>query len=110
VRLAETSLRNAGLPQNIVVDCSHSNSLKDPTLQPLVFTDCIHQIREGNRSIVGLMLESHLFAGNQAIPEDLARLRYGVSVTDGCIDWESTADVIRRAHAELAPLLAGRAA
>ena len=108
VRLAETSLRKAGLPENIVIDCSHSNSLKDPTLQPLVFTDCIHQIREGNRSIVGLMLESHLYAGNQPIPEDLARLRYGVSVTDGCIDWDTTADVVRRAHDELAPLLASR--
>jgi len=110
VRLAETSLRTAGLPENIVIDCSHSNSLKDPTLQPLVFTDCIHQIREGNRSIVGLMLESHLHAGNQSIPDDLSQLRYGVSVTDGCIDWDTTADVIRRAHAELAPLLARRAA
>jgi 3-deoxy-7-phosphoheptulonate synthase len=109
VRLAETSLRKAGLPENIVVDCSHSNSLKDPSLQPLVFTDCIHQIREGNRSIVGLMLESHLHAGNQSIPDDLSKLRYGVSVTDGCIDWDTTADVIRRAHAELAPLLASRA-
>ena len=108
VRLAETRLRTAALAENIVVDCSHSNSLKDPMLQPLVFADCIHQIREGNRSIVGLMLESHLFAGSQSIPDDRARLRYGVSVTDGCIDWDTTADVIRRAHAELAPLLAGR--
>jgi 3-deoxy-7-phosphoheptulonate synthase len=108
VRLAETSLRKACLPENIAVDCSHSNSLKDPTLQPLVFADCLHQIKEGNRSIVGLMLESHLNAGNQPIPADLAQLAYGVSVTDGCIDWDTTAEVIRRAHAELAPLLADR--
>jgi len=92
------------------VDCSHANSLKDPALQPLVFTDCVHQIREGNRSIVGLMLESHLHAGNQPIPAELSQLRYGVSVTDGCIDWQTTADTIRRAHAELGPLLARRAA
>jgi 3-deoxy-7-phosphoheptulonate synthase len=110
VRLAEASLRKAGLPENIVVDCSHANSLKDPALQPLVFTDCVHQIREGNRSIVGLMLESHLHAGNQPIPANLSELRYGVSVTDGCIDWQTTAETIRRAHAELAPLLPRRAA
>jgi len=110
VRLAEASLRKAGLSENIVVDCSHANSLKDPALQPLVFTDCVHQIREGNRSIVGLMLESNLHAGNQPIPADLSQLRYGVSVTDGCIDWQTTADTIRRAHAELGPLLARRAA
>ena len=108
VRLAESSLRKAGLPENIVVDCSHANSLKDPSLQPLVFADCVHQIREGNRSIVGLMLESHLHAGNQPIPADLSQLRYGVSVTDGCIDWQTTADTLRRAHAELRQLPARR--
>jgi 3-deoxy-7-phosphoheptulonate synthase len=110
VRLAETALTKAGLPASIVVDCSHSNSLKDPALQPLVFMDCVHQIREGNRSIVGLMLESHLFAGNQPIPSDLAQLRYGVSVTDACVDWATTAELLRRAAQELRPLLAARAA
>ena len=70
--------------------------------------DCIHQIKEGNRSIVGLMLESNLFAGNQAIPEDLAKLRYGVSVTDACIGWDTSVEVIRRAHKELRPVLPGR--
>ncbi len=109
VRLAEAALQNAGVPANIVVDCSHSNSMKDPALQPLVFMDCVHQIKEGNRSIVGLMLESHLGAGSQPIPADLSQLRYGVSVTDACIDWATTADLLRRAAAELRPALTARA-
>ena len=108
VRLAESALAKAGLPTNIVVDCSHSNSLKDPALQPLVFMDCVHQIKEGNRSIVGLMLESHLNAGNQPIPADLSQLKYGVSVTDACVGWDATAEVLRRAAEELRPALAAR--
>jgi 3-deoxy-7-phosphoheptulonate synthase len=108
VRLAEAALGKAGLPTNIVVDCSHSNSMKDPALQPLVFMDCVHQIKEGNRSIVGLMLESHLNAGNQPIPADLRQLKYGVSVTDACIDWTTTAELLRRAAAEIRPVLAAR--
>jgi 3-deoxy-7-phosphoheptulonate synthase len=108
VRLAENELAKAVLGPNIVADCSHENSLKDPSRQPLVFDDCVKQIIEGNRSIVGLMLESHLNAGKQTIPDDLSTLRYGVSVTDGCIDWATTEDVVRRAHAALAPVLAGR--
>ncbi|HEU0200298.1 MAG TPA: 3-deoxy-7-phosphoheptulonate synthase, partial [Burkholderiaceae bacterium] len=98
----------AGLPANVVVDCSHANSMKDAALQPLVFMDCVHQIKEGNRSIAGLMLESNLFAGNQPIPDDLSKLRYGVSVTDACIGWETTEELLRRAHAELRPVLAQR--
>jgi len=110
VRFAENALAKAKLPTNIVVDCSHANSMKDHNVQPLVFDDCIHQIKEGNRSIVGLMLESHLHAGNQPIPDDLAQLKYGVSVTDACIDWETTEEVIRRGHAELRDVLPARAA
>ncbi len=110
VKLAEKALAGAKLAENIVVDCSHANSMKDYSLQPLVFNDCMHQILEGNRSIVGLMLESNLEAGRQEIPEDRSKLRYGVSVTDGCIDWASTERVLRRAHAELAGALARRRA
>lgn len=102
IRLAETALKKAGLAARIVVDCSHANSMKDPALQPLVFHDCIHQMLEGNQSIVGLMLESNLEAGSQAIPADLSQLRYGVSVTDACIDWATTEETLRRAHAALA--------
>ncbi len=109
VRLAERALAAAELPANIVVDCSHANSLKDHALQPLVFHDCSHQIQEGNRSIVGLMVESNLAAGSQAIPADLSQLKYGVSVTDPCVDWESTEEMLRRARDELAPVLPARA-
>ena len=108
VRLAEQALGRARLRLNIVVDCSHANAMKDHTLQPLVFNDCVHQIIEGNRSIVGFMLESNLEAGSQAIPEDRSKLRYGVSVTDPCIDWRTTEELLRRAHRTLQPLLAQR--
>ena len=108
IRLAEAALTKAGLAANIVVDCSHANSMKDPTLQPLVFMDCVHQIKEGNRSIVGLMLESHLQAGNQPLPADRAQLKYGVSITDACIDWATTRDLILRARTELKPVLEQR--
>jgi 3-deoxy-7-phosphoheptulonate synthase len=68
----------------------------------------VHQIIEGNRSIVGLMVESHLFEGNQNIPDDLSQLRYGVSVTDACVGWDATEETIRRAHADLKAVLAAR--
>jgi 3-deoxy-7-phosphoheptulonate synthase len=110
VRLSERALAAAKLPGNIVIDCSHANSLKDHTLQPLVFNDCVHQIVEGNRSIVGLMVESNLEAGSQPIPEDLSRLRYGVSVTDPCVDWATTEEMLRRAAEELGDALAARRA
>jgi 3-deoxy-7-phosphoheptulonate synthase len=110
VKLAERALAKDGLAPNIVVDCSHANSLKDPSLQPLVFADCVHQIREGSTSIVGMMLESHINPGNQPVPEDLSQLAYGVSVTDACIGWDTTEELLRRAHAELAPVIAQRRA
>ena len=80
---------------NIMVDCSHANSSKDPALQPLVAENVANQIVEGNRSIIGLMIESNLKAGSQPIPDDPAELEYGVSVTDPCIDWPTTAQTIR---------------
>lgn len=101
IAVAERELRAAGLPTNIVVDCSHGNSNKDPQLQPLVAENCAHQIAEGNRSIVGLMLESNLRGGNQSIPKDLTQLEYGVSVTDPCIDWEATETLLLKLHETL---------
>ena len=77
-----------------MVDCSHANSNKDPALQPLVMTNIGNQIVEGNQSIVGLMVESNLEWGNQSIPADLADLKYGVSVTDACVDWATTESMI----------------
>ena len=90
IKLCEAELANAGVPCNIMVDCSHANSNKQPELQPLVMENVTNQVLEGNRSIVGLMVESNIHAGNQPIPENLSDLEYGVSVTDGCIDWETT--------------------
>jgi 3-deoxy-7-phosphoheptulonate synthase len=101
VALCAQALRDAGLRDRIVVDCSHANSSKNPDLQPLVLEDCVHQILDGNRALVGFMLESHLHAGSQPIPQDLTQLRYGVSVTDPCLDWERTAGALRRAAASL---------
>jgi len=101
VALCEQALAGAGLPVNIVVDCSHGNSNKDPSLQPLVADNCANQILEGNESIVGLMLESNLAAGSQPIPADLSKLQYGVSVTDGCIDWATTEKLLLGLHHKL---------
>ena len=95
IALTEQGLQQAGLSPNLVVDCAHANSMKKPELQPLVFRDCIHQVIEGNGSIVGLMLESNIVAGNQPIPEDKSKLTYGCSVTDPCIGWETTEKLIR---------------
>jgi 3-deoxy-7-phosphoheptulonate synthase len=88
--LCERELEKAELPPNVVVDCSHGNSNKDPGLQPLVAENLGNQILEGNRSIVGFMLESNLHWGSQPLSAKRDELKYGVSVTDACIDWETT--------------------
>ena len=108
VSLAEQALAKARLAQNLVVDCSHANSYKKPEMQPMVVNDCIQQITHGNRSIVGLMLESNIEAGNQPIPTDLTQLKYGCSVTDACIDWPTTEAALRNLHQELKTVLPTR--
>ena len=108
IALMEKELAKHKLPPNIVVDCSHANSNKDPSLQPLVMNDLAHQIIEGNQSIVGVMLESNINAGNQAIPADLSKLKYGVSVTDACIDWSTTERLLRDTRAKLKDVLPQR--
>lgn len=105
VSLAEQALSKAKLPVNIVVDCSHGNSWKKADLQPLVMRDVMHQIREGNRSVVGVMIESFIEAGNQPIPSDLSQLRYGCSVTDPCVDWSTTEEMLRNANKVLSEVL-----
>lgn len=110
ITLCEKALRDKKLPVNIVVDCSHANSFKDPGVQPLVMRDCVNQILDGNRSIVGLMVESNLGWGNQSIPADHSQLQYGVSVTDACIDWPTTETMLLEAHAKLKDILPGRLA
>ena len=106
--LAEQALAKAKMPGNIVVDCSHANSWKKPEHQPLVMRDVIHQIREGNRSVVGLMIESFLEAGAQAIPEDLSKLRYGQSVTDACVSWDTTVEMLSSSAQVLREVLPAR--
>ncbi len=108
VALCEQALEKAGLRKCIMIDCSHANSNKDPGLQPLVMQDVTRQIREGNTSIQGLMIESNINWGNQPIPENLAELKYGVSVTDACIDWETTETAIREMRDKLKDILPGR--
>jgi 3-deoxy-7-phosphoheptulonate synthase len=108
IALCEKELAKNKLPLNLVVDCSHANARKDPALQPLVLHDCVHQILEGNRSIVGFMIESNLGWGNQSMPADRSKLQYGVSITDPCVDWATTETMLREAHAKLKDVLPGR--
>ncbi len=110
VKLCEDALEKAGLKANIMVDCSHANSNKQYELQPLVVEDVAKQIVGGNRSITSLMIESNLNAGKQSIPKDLSQLKYGVSVTDGCIDWETTESCLRELRDVLKDVLPGRIA
>jgi 3-deoxy-7-phosphoheptulonate synthase len=106
----ERDLRKAGLLENIMIDCSHGNSRKDAARQALVLDDVSTQIIEGNTSIIGVMLESNLEAGNQPIPDDLAEIKYGVSVTDACVDWNTTEILLRKFAAAVAPALESRSA
>ena len=100
VAQAEAELTAAKLPLNIVVDCSHGNSRKNHALQALVMKDVVNQVADGNRSIKGVMLESNLFEGSQKLGA-LQDLRYGVSITDACMGWDTTATSLRDAAARL---------
>ena len=108
VALCEQALDKAGLRKSMMIDCSHANSSKDPAIQPLVMQDVTHQILEGNTSIQSLMVESNINWGNQSIPENLADLKYGVSVTDACIDWPTTERAIRDMRDKLKDVLPKR--
>ncbi len=108
IALCEQEIEKAGIASNIMIDCSHANSNKDPALQPLVMDNAVNQILEGNKSIVGLMVESHLEFGNQSIPDNLDDLVYGQSVTDGCISWQQTEDAILKMHEKLKDILPKR--
>jgi 3-deoxy-7-phosphoheptulonate synthase len=108
VALCEQALADIGVRPNVMVDCSHANSSKDPALQPLVAEDVARQILEGNQSIIGLMIESNLNWGSQSIPADRAELQYGVSVTDACIDWKTTEELLKDMRAKLMNVLPKR--
>jgi 3-deoxy-7-phosphoheptulonate synthase len=104
----EEKCDKAGVSSNIMIDCSHANSNKDHNLQPMVLENVVNQIIDGNKSIVGLMIESNLSEGRQDIPKDLSQLQYGVSVTDACIDWDTTEQCIRHAREKLKAVLPTR--
>jgi 3-deoxy-7-phosphoheptulonate synthase len=101
---AVSMLAAKDLSTSIMVDCSHDNSRKNHELQASVWQDVINQRIDGNRSIIGMMLESNLNAGNQKNTGDAATMQYGVSITDACIDWATTERLILSAHEKLADL------
>lgn len=94
IEICENKLQKVDLKDKIIVDCSHDNSNKDYTKQNIVVKDILNQKESGNKSIIGIMLESNINEGKQAIPYNLEELKYGVSVTDGCIGWEETEELI----------------
>ena len=98
IAAATASLTKAGLPAVLMVDCSHANSGKQHARQEEVWRSVIQQRAEGNRALIGLMVESYLEEGNQPIPGRLDELRHGVSVTDACIGWETTERMLRHGH------------
>jgi len=102
VATARRQLEAAGIRPAVLIDCSHDNSGKNPERQPAVLDCVLDQVKAGDRSIVGFMLESNLHGGSQPLTPRGAGLRRGVSITDGCIDWETTERCIRSAHAAVA--------
>jgi 3-deoxy-7-phosphoheptulonate synthase len=92
---AAEALKKAGLPEALMVDCSHANSAKVFARQEEVWNSVVAQRAAGNRSLVAVMVESHLFEGSQPLAADPAKLRYGVSVTDACVGWEATERMLR---------------
>jgi 3-deoxy-7-phosphoheptulonate synthase len=102
IQAAEQKLIAENLPPVLMVDCSHANSEKKFARQEEVWHSVIEQRLGGTRSLIGLMVESHLNEGNQPIPKTLDQLRYGVSITDSCIGWEATERILRWAYERLA--------
>ncbi len=95
VEAAAAALKKKGLNSRLMIDCSHDNSNKDYTRQPIVLEDIAQQVIAGSPHIMGVMIESHLVAGNQSLPNNGNSLVYGCSITDGCVDWETTAQMLR---------------
>ena len=98
VKKAEDGLEKTGLRQEIMVDCNHANSGKDPVRQEIVLRDIVRQIKDGNESLIGVMIESNLKGGSQKVGPDM---EYGVSITDACLDWENTRRILLDAHQDL---------
>lgn len=105
VACCEEAILAAGLHPALMIDCSHGNSNKDYRRQPSVARAVLAQLEAGNRVIIGIMLESNINAGNQAAELSPAKLQYGVSVTDACIDWPTTEQLLREIHETLIPII-----
>lgn len=104
----EAMLEKSGITPSLMIDCSHGNSNKDYSRQPLVADDILAQIENGNRSIIGVMIESHLNEGNQPGTENPDDLAYGVSITDACINWQTTADVLAKLNGTMSAVIPER--
>ena len=105
IAAAQELLSKADVPSRLLVDCSHGNSNKDHTRQNIALNSIIEQRIAGNDDIIGCMLESNLNAGSQSLSGTLAELEYGVSVTDACIGWEETEELLREAYDKLADVV-----
>jgi 3-deoxy-7-phosphoheptulonate synthase len=110
VAQCEKEMEQAGLRASLMVDCSHGNSNKDYRRQPAVAESVVAQIKDGNRSIIGLMIESNIHEGNQSSEQPRCDMKYGVSVTDACISWEATDALLRELDKDLRGHLAARLA
>ncbi|HBR1512775.1 TPA: 3-deoxy-7-phosphoheptulonate synthase AroF [Klebsiella quasipneumoniae subsp. quasipneumoniae] len=108
VEKCEKEMVQAGLKPSLMVDCSHGNSNKDFRRQPAVAESVVAQIKDGNRSIIGLMIESNIHEGNQSSEQPREAMKYGVSVTDACISWETTDALLRELDKDLRGHLAAR--
>ncbi len=101
VKKAAELLKAKQLPPAIMVDCSHANSYKDHTRQGEVLDNIVEQLMTNPDSISGVMIESNLHAGNQTLPDNLNQLQYGVSITDKCVDWDTTVEMLTKTHRRL---------
>lgn len=108
VEQCEQEMAKAGLRPALMVDCSHANSNKDFRRQSAIAESVAAQIKDGNRSIIGLMIESNIHESNQSSEQPRSAMRYGVSVTDACISWETTKALLGELHRDLQGVLALR--
>jgi 3-deoxy-7-phosphoheptulonate synthase len=102
---ATQQLRQAQMEPAFLVDCSHANSNKQHEFQEVVWNELVQRRVAGNRDLIGIMVESNLESGSQKIPKDLSQLRYGVSVTDACVGWDTTERMLRHAYAQMGETL-----
>ncbi|MBT9312356.1 3-deoxy-7-phosphoheptulonate synthase [Leptothoe kymatousa] len=109
VKEAVEQLSKAGLNPRLMVDCSHANANKKHQQQSVVLEEISNQLKSGSRNILGVMIESHIRAGRQAIPENLDDLVYGQSITDACVDFETTEDMLQQLATAIKPHLSATA-